>query len=94
MSLWPSHGQFGNGVDDPVEVLLADRVDIRVGRGIHEVDGVGDAVFAGKLDGVQVVTQRAAQCEASRSTRSSSWDRPAADSLHVALVEGARDRSA
>src|ERR1039458_6565369 len=45
--------QLRDGVHDPVEVFLADRVYISVGRGIHEVDGVRDAVFAGKLDGVE-----------------------------------------
>src|SRR5271167_1056612 len=40
--------QLRDRIHDPVEVLLADRVYVGVGRGIHEVNGVRDAVFAGK----------------------------------------------
>ena len=55
---------FGDGVYDPLEILLADRMQLRVGRGIQKIDGVGDAVFDRELDGVQIVAQRAAQLQA------------------------------
>ena len=55
------HGQLGDGVDDPVEVRLADRVQVGVRRRVHEVDRVGNAVLDRELDGVEVVAERAAQ---------------------------------
>jgi len=36
-------------------------VEVGVGGGVHEVDGVGDAVFAGELYGVEVVAERFAE---------------------------------
>ena len=45
------------------KLALAHGVQVGVGRGIHEVDGVGDAVFDGELDGVEVVAERAAELE-------------------------------
>ena len=90
-----AHCQFGHRVHDPVEIFLADGIHVRVGRGIHEVDGVRNAVFAGKLDGVQVVAQSAAEREAIalHSLQQLGIDRRRI--LHVALVERApTDRSA
>ena len=51
-------------VHDPGKVLGAYRVVIGVGRGIHEVDRVRHTVFAGELDGVQVVAECAAKGDA------------------------------
>ncbi len=84
-------GQLGDGVDDPVEVVFADGIDVGVGRGIHEVDGVGNAVFAGELDRVQVVAQRATEREGiAFSTRSSSLGSVCGRLLHVALMKRRR----
>ena len=55
--------EVGYFFDDPVEVGLAYGVQIGVGGGIHEVDGVGDAIFDGELDGVEVVAEGAAEDE-------------------------------
>src|ERR1035441_3423373 len=59
--------QFRHGVHNPVEILLAHRVYISIGSGIHEVDGVGYAVLAGKFNRVEVVAQSAAEGQAIRS---------------------------
>ncbi len=48
-------------VDNPLEVFFADGDTVRVGRGVHEVDGVGDAVFDRELDRVEVVAEGLAQ---------------------------------
>ncbi len=48
-------------VDDPLEVVLAHRMQVRVRRRIHEIDRVRDAVFHRKLNRVQVVAERLAQ---------------------------------
>ena len=55
--------RFATCVDDPVEVFFADGVEVGVGGGVHEVDGVGDAVFDGELDGVEVVAESLAERE-------------------------------
>ena len=47
----------GRLLDDPGEVVLADRVDVGVRRRVAEVDGVGDAVAHRHLDGVEVVAE-------------------------------------
>ena len=57
------HGEVGYGVDDPVEALFAYGVQVGVGGGVHEVDGVGDAVFYGKLYCVEVVAEGFADSE-------------------------------
>ncbi len=54
-------GEIGHVLDDPLEVFRADRVEVGVGGGIHEVDGVGDSVFYGKFDGIEVVSQSFAE---------------------------------
>ena len=56
-------GHVGDFFDDPVEVGLAYGVEVGVGCGVHEVDGVGDAVFYSKFDGVEVVAECAAELE-------------------------------
>ena len=56
-------GEVGDLLDDPVEVGLANGMEIGVGRGVHEVDGVGDAVLYGEFDGVEVVAERPAELE-------------------------------
>ena len=56
-------GEFGYGVDDPVEAFFAYGVEVGVGGWVHEVDGVGDAVFYGELDGVEIVTEGFAESE-------------------------------
>ena len=56
-------GEVGHFFDDPVEVGLAYGVEIGVGGGVHEVDGVRDAVFDGELDGVEVVAEGLAEFE-------------------------------
>ena len=48
-------------VDDPVEVGRAHRVQVGVGRRVHEVDRVRHAVFDRELHGVQVVAERLAE---------------------------------
>src|SRR5687768_15228936 len=47
--------------DDPFEIVGADRVQVGIGRGVHEVDGVRHAVLDGELHGVEVVAERLAQ---------------------------------
>ena len=42
------------------KLASTDGVQLGVGRGVHEVDGVGHAVLDGELDGVQVVAERLA----------------------------------
>ena len=54
-------------LQDPIEVLLADREQIAVGGRVHEVDRVRDAVAQRELDRVEVVPQRAAAGPGSRS---------------------------
>jgi len=49
--------------DNPVEVCLANGVQVRIRHGVHEVDGIGNAVFDGKLDGIEFVAQRVAKLE-------------------------------
>ena len=56
-------GEVGDFFHDPVEIGLAHGVQVGVGGGIHEVNGVGDAVFDGELDGVEIVAEGAAECE-------------------------------
>ena len=56
-------GEVGYFADDPVEVGLAYGVQVCVGGGIHEVDGVGDAVFDGEFDGVEVVAEGLAELQ-------------------------------
>ena len=58
------HSQFSYLVHDPVEVFLAHGIYIRIGSRIHKVDGVRDAILAGKFHRVQVVAQRATQGQA------------------------------
>jgi len=53
--------QVGNLLDDPVKIFLANRMQIGVGDGIHEVDGVGNAAGDGELDGIEVVAEGAAE---------------------------------
>ena len=52
------------GVDDPLEVRLADRTGVGVGSRVQEVDGVGHAVPNGELHGVEVVAERLGQRQA------------------------------
>ena len=52
------------GLDDPLEVLLADGLDGGVGRGVQEVDGVGNAVAHRELERAEVVAQRVHELEA------------------------------
>ena len=56
-------GEVSDFAHDPVEVSLTYGVEVGVGGGIHEVDGVGDAVFDGEFDGVEIVAEGAAECE-------------------------------
>src|SRR5271166_1229483 len=56
-----AHRQLRHVIHNPIKIRLSHRVHICVGSRIHEVDGVGNAVLTGELDGVEVVTQRAAQ---------------------------------
>src|SRR6185436_3110390 len=56
-------GEVGNFPDDPVEIGLAYGVEIGVWSGIHEVDGVRNAVFDRELNGVEVVAERLAELE-------------------------------
>ena len=81
--------------DDPLEVVLADRVQVGVGRRVHEVDGVRHAVLDGELDGVQVVAERPAERErVALDAVDAAPGRTAGGFLHVALVDAARaDRS-
>src|SRR5215469_2603629 len=53
--------QLGDGVHNPVEILLAHGVNVSVRCWVHEVDRVRNVVLAGELDGVQVVAERLAQ---------------------------------
>src|SRR5215469_6645669 len=46
-----THRKFGDLIDDPVEVLFPDRVNVRIGCRVHEIDGVGDSILTGKLHG-------------------------------------------
>src|SRR5665213_382069 len=55
--------QPGHGIDDRVKAGLAYRVEIGIRHGVHEVDGVGDAVLNGELDRVEVVAESAAEGE-------------------------------
>ena len=81
--------------DDPVEVVVADRVQVGVGRGIHEVDGVRNAVLDRELDGVQVVAERAAQRErVALDARRAAPDRRPAGSARSARGTARADRTA
>src|SRR5882724_4132518 len=53
--------QLSHGFYHPLEIFRADGIDIRVGSGIHEVDGVRNAAFNGELDRVQVIAKSAAE---------------------------------
>ena len=55
---------FRDRVDDPLEILRSHRLESRIGRGIQEIDGVGNAVLHRELHGVQIVAERAAQLQA------------------------------
>src|SRR6266571_3833422 len=46
-------------LDHPIEVKWGQRVDIHVGSGVHEVDGVGNAVANGPLERIHIVPQGA-----------------------------------
>ena len=48
-------------VDYPLEVDSTYGVEVRVGGWIHEVDGIGDAVFYGELYGIEVVAEGSAE---------------------------------
>ena len=73
--------ELGDGVDDPIEVRLPDRMHIGVRRRVHEVDRVGNAVLDRELHGVEVVAERAAQRPRSRARRDrAAPDRRPADS--------------
>ena len=53
--------QVGYFFDDPVEIGLAYGMEVGVGSGVHEVDGVGDAVFDSEFDSIEVVAERSAE---------------------------------
>jgi hypothetical protein len=50
-------------IHHPLEVLGPHRFEGRVGRGIHEVDGVRHAVFHREFHGIEVVAERPAKRE-------------------------------
>ena len=56
-SLGLLYGESGNSIHDPVEAFLTYGVEVCVWSRVHEVDGVGDAVFYGELDCVEVVAE-------------------------------------
>ena len=51
-------------LQDPSEVLLADRGRVRIGRGIQEIDRVRDAVPDRELQRIEVVTECLRQLQA------------------------------
>src|SRR5215471_16933808 len=51
-------------LEDPVEVVLADRVEVGVGSGVQEVDCVGDTVADRELESVEVVPESSRQLAA------------------------------
>src|SRR6478736_4008625 len=55
------HREIGDGVDDPVEVGAADRMQIGVWCRVHEVNRIGDAVFDSEFHRIQVVAKRTAE---------------------------------
>lgn len=50
-------GIVGEGFDGPVEVFASEGVEVEVGRGVEEVDGVGSAFVDGELDGIALVAE-------------------------------------
>src|SRR5271165_2223063 len=56
-------GQLGDRAHYPLEVFLPHRVQVGIGCGIHEVDGIRYPLFYCELHSVEVVTQRFAQRE-------------------------------
>ena len=56
-------GEVGDFADNPLEVVGPDGVEVGVGGGIHEVDGVWDAVFDSELDGVEIIAEGLAEGE-------------------------------
>ncbi len=57
------HRHLGDGIHDPVEILLPDRGNLGIRRGIQEVNGVWHSALDRELHGVQVVAQSPAQAE-------------------------------
>src|SRR5437879_3184324 len=49
--------QVGHVPHRPIEVLAGQRIDVEVGRGVHEVDGVGNPAAHRPLDRIHVVSQ-------------------------------------
>ena len=82
--------QFRDGVNDPVEVVLAHGIDVGVRCRVHEIDGVRNPVLAGKLHGIEIVPQGAAERQrvALHAFQQLGIDRRRV--LHVALVERRR----
>ena len=77
--------QVGYFFDDPVEIGLAYGMEVGVGSGVHEVDGVGDAVFDSEFDSIEVVAERSAERQRIfLNTRRRAWDRRRAGSARSA----------
>ena len=49
----------GHVLDYPLEIKRCQRVNIHVGSRVHKIDGVGNAVANGPLDGIHIVPKRA-----------------------------------
>jgi hypothetical protein len=57
------HRQIGDRLNNPLEVFLAHRMQIRIRRGIHKVDRVRNPILHGELHRVQVVAKGPAQLQ-------------------------------
>src|SRR5438876_5178397 len=49
----------GHVLDYPLEIKRCQRVNIHIGSRVHKIDGVGNAVANGPLDGIHIVPKGA-----------------------------------
>src|SRR5258708_38866497 len=58
-----ANSHISHVLDYPIEIKWGQRVDIHVGRGVHEIDSVGNAIANGPLERIHIVPQRAYELE-------------------------------
>ena len=51
------NNHVGHVLDHPIKIKGGKRVDIHIGSGVHEVDGVGNAIADSPLEGIHIVPQ-------------------------------------
>src|SRR5947209_9379384 len=54
---------LGDRIHDPLKILRPDRLQARIGRRIHKVDGIRNTVLDSEFHRIEIVTERAAESE-------------------------------